>query len=124
MPTPANITTTYLHFLMLIHYYLKNKRSSRPEVFCKKGVLKNFTEFTGKHLCQSLKKSLWDRCFFCEFCEIFKNTYFYRTPLVAASGINATTTKTLWLVIIFQILKKPITFLSFCVSKINFSSLL
>ena len=28
-------------------------RSSRPEVFCKKGVLRNFA-FTGKHLCQSL----------------------------------------------------------------------
>ena len=25
-----------------------------PEVFCKKGVLRNFTKFTGKHLCQSL----------------------------------------------------------------------
>ena len=29
-------------------------RSSRPEVFCKKVVLKNFARFTGKHLCQSL----------------------------------------------------------------------
>ena len=30
-------------------------RSSRPEVFCKKGVLRNFGKFTGKHLlCQSL----------------------------------------------------------------------
>ena len=29
-------------------------RSSRPEVFCKKGVRKNFTIFTGKQLCQSL----------------------------------------------------------------------
>ena len=29
-------------------------RSSRPEVFCKKGVLKNFEKFTGNHLCQSL----------------------------------------------------------------------
>ena len=29
-------------------------RSSRPEVFCKKGVLRNFTKFTGKRLCQSL----------------------------------------------------------------------
>ena len=28
--------------------------SSRPEVFCKKGVLRNFTKFTGKHMCQSL----------------------------------------------------------------------
>ena len=31
-----------------------NNRSSHPEVFCKKGVLRNFTNFTGKHLCQSL----------------------------------------------------------------------
>ena len=29
-------------------------RSSRPEVFCKKGVLKNLAKFTGKHLCQSV----------------------------------------------------------------------
>ena len=31
----------------------KNKgrfRSSRPEVFCKKGVLRNFVKFTGKDL--------------------------------------------------------------------------
>ena len=31
-----------------------NIRSSRPEVFCKKDVLKNFAKFLGKHLCQSL----------------------------------------------------------------------
>ena len=31
-----------------------NERSSRPEVFCKKGILRNFTKFTGKHQCQSL----------------------------------------------------------------------
>ena len=29
-------------------------RSSRSEVFCKKGVLRYFARFTGKHLCQSL----------------------------------------------------------------------
>ena len=28
--------------------------SSRPEVFCKKGALKNFTKFAGEHLCQRL----------------------------------------------------------------------
>ena len=33
-------------------------RSSRPEVFCKKGVLRNFTKFTRKHLCQSLNQFL------------------------------------------------------------------
>ena len=29
-------------------------RSSRPEVLCKKGALRNFSTFTGKHLCQSI----------------------------------------------------------------------
>ena len=29
-------------------------RSTRLDVFCKKGVLKNFVKFTGKHLYQSL----------------------------------------------------------------------
>ena len=29
-------------------------RSSRSEVFCKNGVLKNFAKFTGKKLCQNL----------------------------------------------------------------------
>ena len=76
-------------------------RNSRPEVFCKEGVLRNFTKFTGKHLCQRLffnkvaglrsatllKKSLWHRCFFCEFCKISKNTFFYRTRPVAASAM-------------------------------------
>ena len=28
------------------HKITKKNRSSRPEVFCKKGVLKNFTKFT------------------------------------------------------------------------------
>ena len=29
-------------------------RSSRPEVFCKKDVPRNFAKVTGKQLCQSL----------------------------------------------------------------------
>ena len=28
-------------------YFLKMYRSNRPEVFCKKGVVRNFTKFTG-----------------------------------------------------------------------------
>ena len=75
---------------------LKLFRSSRPEVFYK-GVLINFAKFAGKHLRQSLffnkvmrlrpanlaKKRHWYMCF--PVCEIFQNTFFYRTPLVAAS---------------------------------------
>ena len=32
----------------------RNYGSSRPEVFCKKGVLENFAKFTRKQMCQSL----------------------------------------------------------------------
>ena len=63
-------------------------KSSRPEVFCKKGVLRNFAKFTGKHLCQRLffnKKESLAQVFSCKFCEISKNTFFYRTPSVAGS---------------------------------------
>ena len=72
---------------------------SETDVFCKKGVLKNFEKFTGKHLCQILlfnkvaggtcnfiKKETLTQLFSCEFNKIFKNTLFYRTPPVAASG--------------------------------------
>ena len=76
-------------------------RGSRPEVFCKKGVLENCTKFTGENLCQSLflnevaglrrpatlfKKEALAQVFSCEFCEISKNTFLHRTPLVAASA--------------------------------------
>ena len=64
-------------------------------MFCKKGFLRNFTKFAGKHKCQSqacnfIKKENLARVFSCEFCEIFKNTLFHRTPLVAASGTSTT----------------------------------
>ena len=65
-------------------------RSSRPEVPCKRGVLRNFTKVTGKHLCQSLSfykvaglspatlltKKLWHRCFPVNFMK------FLRTPFL------------------------------------------
>ena len=69
------------------------------EMFCKKEVLENFTKFIGKHLRQSLffnkvasvrlttllEKRLCTALVSCEFCEHFKNTFFQRTPLMAAS---------------------------------------
>ena len=36
--------------------------------------------------CDFIKKVILAQVFLCEFCEIFKNTYFYRTPLVATSA--------------------------------------
>ena len=72
----------------IFHFHINKCYSSiRPGVFCKKGALRNFTKFTGKHLCQSLffKKETLAPVLSCEFCEISKNTFFYRKPLVAAS---------------------------------------
>ena len=40
---------------MKIHKLLINDKGSHPEVFCKNGVIKHFSKFTGKHLCQSLR---------------------------------------------------------------------
>ena len=73
-------------------------------MFCKKGVLKNFANFIGKQLCESLffnkvaglrseacnliKKETLAQVFSCEICEIFKNTFFYRIPPVAASEVR------------------------------------
>ena len=69
---------------------LQKYRSSRLEVFCRKGVHRNFEKFTEKHLCQSLlfnkvaglkhvtllKKRLWHSCFPVNFSK------FLRTPSV------------------------------------------
>ena len=56
-------------------------RSSHPEAFCKKVVLRNFAKFTRKHLFQSLffnnvagLRPL-AQVFSCEFCEIPINTF-------------------------------------------------
>ena len=65
-------------------------RSSRPELFCRKGALRNFAKFTGKHLCQSLffdkveglrpatllKRRVWHRCFPVNFRKFLKTPFF------------------------------------------------
>ena len=45
-------------------------------VLQKKGVLRNFAKFTGKHLCQRLFFNKVAGLFSCEFCEISKSTFF------------------------------------------------
>ena len=65
-------------------------RGSRPELFCKKDVLRNFAKFTGKHLCQSLvfnkvatlrpanllEKSLWHWYFHVNFVKFLRAPFF------------------------------------------------
>ena len=38
--------------------------------------------------CNFVKKESLAQVFSCDFCEISKNTFFYRTPLVAVSVIS------------------------------------
>ena len=64
-------------------------RSSRAEVLCKRGVLRNFAKFAGKHLFRVsfliklqatarifIKKETLVHVLSCEFCENSKNTFF------------------------------------------------
>ena len=53
-------------------------RSSRPKVFSEK--------FGLQLTCNFIKQQALGQMFSGEFCEIFKNIYFYRTLLVAVSG--------------------------------------
>ena len=67
----------------------KEHRNSRPKMPCKKGVLRNFTKFTWKQLCQSLcfnkvadlspatlfKERLWHRCFPVKFAKFLRTTF-------------------------------------------------
>ena len=52
--------------------------SSRPELFCKKGVLRNFTKFTGKHLSQSvfIKKETLARVFPVNHVKFLRTTFY------------------------------------------------
>ena len=68
-------------------------RSSHQRCSIKKGVLRNFTEFTAKHLCQSLffnkvagrmsatllKKRLWHRCFPVNFVKFLRTPFLQNT---------------------------------------------
>ena len=47
------------------------------------GLESLFKEVAGHQSCNFIKKRL-QNMFFCENCKIFKNTFFYRTPLIAA----------------------------------------
>ena len=52
----------------------------------KKDVLRNFAKFTGKHLCNFIKKETMAQMFSCEFCEVSKNTFFTEHLWTTASN--------------------------------------
>ena len=66
--------------------------SAEPEVLFKIGAVKNFVIFTGKHLFLSLflikHEGLQEtptQVLYCEYSGSFKNSFLYRTSLVATS---------------------------------------
>ena len=77
-----------LSFIVLLTY-----RSSHQKCSMKEGILRNFTKFTGKHLCQSLflnkvagltpatllKKRLWHRYFPVNFVKFLRTTFLQNT---------------------------------------------
>ena len=77
-------------------------RSSRRRCSVRKGVLRNFAKFRGKHLCQSLffnnkvagtqagnfiKKETLEQVFSHEFCKISMNTFFTEHLRATASEV-------------------------------------
>ena len=80
----------YFTFSRGIFRSLSNVRSSRLEMLCRKGVLRNFAKFTQKRLFQSLffskvtglkpatllKKRLWHRSFPVNFAKFLKTPFF------------------------------------------------
>ena len=80
----------YKDFVKLLKTFY---RSSHQRCSMKKGVPRNFTKFTGKHLCQSLffnkvaglrpatllKKRLWHRCFPVNFPKFLRTPFLQNT---------------------------------------------
>ena len=98
--SPTLVRICYRNNLNLhVHNYINpkerkvNVQKQPPEVFYKKGVLWNFTKFTGKYLCQSLffnkvaglrpeilfKKRLWHRRFSVNFVKFLGTPFLQNT---------------------------------------------
>ena len=86
----------YIHRQHFFGAMRNNLQKQLVEMFCKKGVLRNFTKCTGKHLCLCLffnkvaKKESLAQVFSCEFPEIFKSTFFTKHLWATASGTSKT----------------------------------
>ena len=76
-------------WLYIFEFVCSVHRSNHWRCFVKKGVLRDFAKFTGKHLCQRLffnkiaailfKKSLWHRCFPVNFAKYLRTPFSQNT---------------------------------------------
>ena len=95
LKSPSQMFSCEYYKIFKDNYFVEHLRcrSSRPEVFFEKGILRNFAKFTGKHLCQSLflnkvarlrpatlsKKKLWHRCFPVNFAKCLSTSFLQNT---------------------------------------------
>ena len=88
-------------------------------MFCKKGVLRNFAEFTGKYLYQSryfkkglrpaplLKQRLWRRCFLKNFAKFLRTPFLTdRFHFVSARNTRGVFVENMQMNICFSLVKK------------------
>ena len=74
-------TFCYYKYYSLVHVVLHKIQKQPQGVHYKKGVLRNFAKFTGKHLCSEpqacnfIKKETQAQVLSCKFCKIFKNIF-------------------------------------------------
>ena len=84
--------STFISSLNFQHCCFSFTEAATRGVLYKKGVLKNFAKFTGKHLCQSLfliesqappgtllKRRLWHRCFPLNFAKFLRIPFLQNT---------------------------------------------
>ena len=95
---------------IIIEFKERSKKKQPPEVFCEKSVLRNFTKFTGKHLCKGLffnqvaclrpatllKKRLWHRCFPVNFAAFLRTPFFTEHLRMTASAFMTTLKMFFW----------------------------
>ena len=72
-------------FSTYVHRTARSARVSRLYVSYDYGQSHVFNKVAGLRPTTLFKKKTLAHVFSCKFCEIFKNTFFLRTPLVAAS---------------------------------------
>ena len=73
---------------MTLAMQYENSRTSHRRCSIKKAVLKNVEIFTVKQLCSSLRDTQ-AQVFSCQYCDIFKNTYFGEHLRTAALVIQS-----------------------------------
>ena len=112
-----------------IYISQKINTSSRPDVYCKKGVLKNFAKFSGKNLLQSLfcnkvaglrrttllTKRLWHRCFLVSFAKFLKTPFAEHLRWLLLNKVKVQSLKRLFFKFLLHVSFYLFEFIALCI---------